>query len=216
MRRKKDLMNLKDSYDYLSMKVLLFLILLIPFNVGSSTLGFPTYYINPYQIADFIKEQEGGLSDLVADNARKCTTEKYHTNKGITYTTFKAAGYKQYKLFLQMPDSVWDAIWIYNWHKSGASQMRNQNLANLLAWWTWGTGMYNTSKETQILLNKHYNCGLQEDGIMGKSTIDALNGIEPCGFIDTVITHRKNKLKNSKSIFLSGWLKGIERFGLIK
>lgn len=191
---------------------------MIPLNVGSSASWFPDKLINPFQIASFVKKQEGGLSNSIYDSARRTTKHKYHTNKGVTYPVFLSAGYKDYTLFLEMPDSIWDSIWLYNWEISGASKIKNQNLANLMAWWTWGAGMRTVAKDTQYLLNKYYDCGLEADGVLGEATINALNMVEPCEFIDLVLKYRKWKLRKNcvNSIFFKGWIRGIEKYSMIR
>src|SRR5690606_1286436 len=84
------------------------------------------YILNKYlktmllsKLVPFIQEKEGGLSRDPGDNASAYPApwtydghDDWHTNKGITYQTFKSnakrLGYEpSAKNFFEMPDSIW-------------------------------------------------------------------------------------------------------------
>jgi hypothetical protein len=76
------------------------------------------------KIVSFIKTKEGGLSsattDTASNNPSNCGNGKngkpYHTNKGVTWSTFKGLSAKLgYSAtcdnFIKMPDSIWGKIY---------------------------------------------------------------------------------------------------------
>jgi len=96
---------------------------------------------------------EGGLSNATTDTASKSPSPYvyngvtgWHTNKGITYSTFKEAsktlGFEDNAdNFLKMPNDIWMKIAknMY-WDKLHLDEVKSQAIANLLFSWTWASG----------------------------------------------------------------------------
>src|ERR1700690_3252638 len=98
------------------------------------------------KIIPLILEVEGGLSKSKADAASADPVPDgsgYHTNKGITWTTFKqaapACGFiASPELFYSMPEYVWNAIFknLY-WDKISGDKINSQAIADTLVDWAW-------------------------------------------------------------------------------
>lgn len=104
-------------------------------------------------IVPFTYKWEGGLSRDPNDNAASNPSPyKYnnvygwHTNKGITYSTFKEntnLGYvNNADNFLKMPENIWMLIAKKSfWDKLKLDNMESQAIANLMFSWIWGSGL---------------------------------------------------------------------------
>lgn len=114
-------------------------------------------------VASYIKLKEGGLTDNPADSASKFptgvtytgkdgatgktkTTDKWHTNKGITWQTFKAyadkLGYKgDAETFYAMPDDVWLKIYNEIYYKPFANLTKSPLINYYISLWAWGSGV---------------------------------------------------------------------------
>lgn len=127
---------------------------------------------------DFTKAREGTTSKDPHDSASKdpCPgTGGIHTNKGITWTTFKQLAVRgkytptMYN-FVMMSDDIFDRIFKIFWDDSGAGKIDNQAIANLLMQVQWGSG------NTVIFIKKIQQfLGLATDGKAGTNTINAIN-----------------------------------------
>lgn len=108
-------------------------------------------------VTNFIKLKEGGLTDNPADSASKHpvgvpytfkekTTDKWHTNKGITWETFKAyadkLGYKgDAATFYAMPDDVWQKIYNEIYYKPFENLTKSKLVNYYVSLWAWGSGV---------------------------------------------------------------------------
>lgn len=129
-------------------------------------------------IIAFIKEKEGGLSHNQNDSARFDPVPDgtgTHTNKGITWKTFKAMAFlAQYEptseLFYKMPDDIWGKIFkIGYWDKIWGDKIISQSIANTWVDWAWGSGPGTAVYKMQQFL------GSVADHRMGPNTLDAVN-----------------------------------------
>ena len=96
---------------------------------------------------------EGGLSRATTDSASKnpspCThngVSGWHTNRGITYTTFSNAS-KKYGFanscdnFISMPDTIWDKIAKGDyWDDLNLDIVKSNGVAFQVFSWHWGAG----------------------------------------------------------------------------
>lgn len=111
-----------------------------------------------------LKEYEGGLSNATTDNAARnpspCSfgsMQKIHTNKGITWSTFRRLapkyGYKvDCSTFLSMPEDLWNKIYKNEyWDSVGGDKINSQAVAELMA--DKAFNGYNL-RDIQIFLNK--------------------------------------------------------------
>jgi hypothetical protein len=123
------------------------------------------------KIISFIKTKEGGLSsatsDTASNNPSNCGNgsngKPYHTNKGITWSTFKALSSKLgYSAtcdnFLKMPDAIWGKIYKDGfWNPMQGDRIQNQAIANSFVEMAWGSGVgSNTSSKGAIAYLKNF------------------------------------------------------------
>jgi len=129
-------------------------------------------------IIAFIKEKEGGLSHSQHDSAKADPVPDgtgVHTNKGVTWKTFKAMAFTlQYDptvdLFYQMPDDIWGRIFKSGyWDKIWGDHIVSQAIANTLVDWAWGSGPRTATRKIQQFLE------IDADGRMGPITIETIN-----------------------------------------
>lgn len=167
-----------------------------------------------------IKKLEGGLSKAKTDSASKDPVPDgsgYHTNKGITWKTFKAMapvlGYTASPtLFYKMPDNIWTAILKKGyWDRVCGDALRSQSIAEMLTDAIWA-GAYNAIyaiKEVQRELN-NYGYNLSVDGIMGAKTVAAINDSLLHGLEKTILTAAYNGRKKHFEMLgganLTGWM----------
>lgn len=126
-------------------------------------------------IIPFTYKWEGGLTDNPKDNAssdpapwpytitrkgKPYTSGKWHTNKGITHTTFKSnakdLGYEYTaKNFFEMPESIWLSIAKKKyWDSIKLDTYTSQAIANLMFSWRWGSGYAWRARMQRYLLTK--------------------------------------------------------------
>ena len=161
---------------------------------------------------DYIKRWEGGLSRDKNDPAAVDPVPDgsgYHTNKGVTWNTFKGLAKKigyspTAALFYRMPDNIWLAIYkIGYWDPMNGDKINSQGIAELLADWAWGSGPGTAARQVQrYLVSKGYKIAI--DGAFGPASTKALNDeIKRAGakkVFDDLYTARMNFLKS-----LGGW-----------
>ncbi len=123
----------------------------------------------------YIKKAEGGLSRAVSDSASKNPSPYihngitgWHTNRGITFSTFKAlapiAGYQvNQNNFIEMPDSIWLSIYKTGfWDAMKGGLYENQAIANTVVDFAWGSGTTTATKQLIKFLNAK---NIQADGV---------------------------------------------------
>ena len=137
------------------------------------------------------------------------------TNKGITIKTF--ISYRKaingpppiVKDLKNISDEEWTSVLkMFFWDKWKADDIKSQSLANILVDWVWASGMYGIKIPQRML-------GVQQDGVVGPKTIEALNKEIPYIFWLSLVEERKdfvdNIVKNNPSQirFKQGWLNRI-------
>lgn len=131
----------------------------------------------------FTRQAEGGLSRAKTDSASKDPVPDgsgYHTNKGITWTTFKhyasILGYVATpELFYQMPDWIFNGIMEGYWKSAGAHLIVSQAMATIIFQSLWGGGYSSLVKDIQDYLVKHGYSKVEIDGDIGPVTASAIN-----------------------------------------
>ncbi|MGQ0829875.1 MAG: glycosyl hydrolase 108 family protein [Bacteroidota bacterium] len=118
----------------------------------------------------YIKKSEGGLSRAVTDTASKNPAPwpyngktGWHTNKGITYTTFVGLAPKLgYAItadnFFVMPDGIWFKIYKHGyWDPMQGDKINSQAMANAMADYAWAFGVGGAEKRIKRWLLTTYN-----------------------------------------------------------
>ena len=123
------------------------------------------------KIITFIKSKEGGLSsattDTASNNPSNCgkgsNGKSYHTNKGVTWSTFKGLSSKlgysaSCDNFMKMPDDIWGKIYKDGyWNPMQGDRIQNQAIANTFVEMAWGSGVgSNTSTRGAIPYLKNF------------------------------------------------------------
>ena len=123
------------------------------------------------KIITFIKSKEGGLSsattDTASNNPSNCgkgsNGKPYHTNKGVTWSTFKGLSSKlgysaSCDNFMKMPDDIWGKIYKDGyWNPMQGDKIQNQAIANTFVEMAWGSGVgSNTSTRGAIPYLKNF------------------------------------------------------------
>jgi lysozyme family protein len=122
------------------------------------------------EIVPFTYEKEGGLSRASSDTARfnpspysikdpkdGVVKTGWHTNKGVTYSTFRDGASKygyvdNAENFAKMPEEIWTKIAKKGfWDTMNLDAMKSQAIANLFFSWMWGSG-YSWRKRFQAYL----------------------------------------------------------------
>lgn len=129
-------------------------------------------------IIPFILKWEGGLSHSIHDSAKNDPVPDgtgTHTNKGVTWSTFKSfAAQLRYvpsiELFYQMPEHIWGEIFkVGYWNKILGDQIVSQAIADTLVDWAWGSGPGTATYKMQQFLK------IKADHLMGPQTLNAIN-----------------------------------------
>jgi hypothetical protein len=123
------------------------------------------------KIITFIKSKEGGLSSATTDTASNSPSncgkgsngKSYHTNKGVTWSTFKGLSSKlgysaSCDNFMKMPDDIWGKIYKDGyWNPMQGDRIQNQAIANTFVEMAWGSGVgSNTSTRGAIPYLKNF------------------------------------------------------------
>jgi len=168
----------------------------------------------------YILYWEGGLSNDPKDTSAAKNPSPYeyknqfgwHTNKGITYATFK---YLSKKLgfednaynFLTMPNNIWDKILAFGfWNPMLCYKIKSNYIANIIVDFAWGSGVTGAKNS----LKKYFaNKGIDVNNI---SDIVAELNKEIKSKGETIvamdlINHRKDFLRSLKNFgtYGKGW-----------
>lgn len=188
------------------------------------------------KIIPFIRKAEGGLSKSKYDYASKypspCEykgTKGWHTNKGITWATFKDnARYVGYEPtcenFIAMPDKIWNGVFkkAY-WDKFDLDNYKSQTIADFIVSVAWGSGVWGATKLLWKFIKEKYGIDLGT----GKSYLDRQKVENFKKFFNDKVTQDKsdekifNELVKRKEEFLKslnqpanikGWLSRLNKF----
>ena len=160
-------------------------------------------------LAPYIKKWEGGFVNDPADRGGA-------TNKGVTIATFeayckaKSLPRPNVERLKRMTDGEWlDILKTMFWDRWQADKIKSQKLANILVDWVWGSGVYGIKIPQRIL-------GVNQDGIVGNKTLEALNAQDPDKLFQSIYEARKKYLNDitisrpANKRFLRGWLNRLE------
>jgi lysozyme family protein len=158
-------------------------------------------------IVPFIKKWERGLSKAKTDRASKDPVPDgsgWHTNKGVTWATFRdlapKLGYLATPtLFYEMPDWLWMKIWkrAY-WDAVGGDYLKSQALADLMADFAWASGPGTAVRELQQVLQALGHKSLADDGQIGPKTLTAINSTSERKLFDSMAWQREAYIKSLK------------------
>jgi len=140
------------------------------------------------------------------------------TNMGITLATWKSQGYDKNldgridEKDIQLLEAGDFAVILQSrWDRWRASEIRNQQVANLLVDWLWCSGSWG-------IIIPQREMGVKADGIVGPVTLAAVNSYPPELLHGFMWSHRKDFLqdivrrKPTQKKYLKGWLNRLNDF----
>ena len=166
-------------------------------------------------IIPFIKKAEGGYVNDPLDKGGE-------TMQGITYAVWCSVfGPNAHERFIKMATTDWEQIFkTLFWDKIQGDKINSQRIANTLADWVWGSGLYYPKLNVQIILN-FYGANIKADGIFGNGTLAALNAANEENVYKSLIKKRFDYIENIVSNypaqirFIQGWknrLNALDKF----
>ena len=172
---------------------------------------------------DYILKWEGGLSKHSKDSASSdCVPDGsgVHTNKGITWKSWKAMfgdSDDSIKRFYNMSHEDWREIYKLYWQGIKADDIESDLVAEFWADFAWGSGVYGAAVQLQkFIVSEGFNIAV--DGKVGKQTLSTLNRLihmkgESYVYLKSY-DHRVDFLQQLKSFkfFGRGWLNRLQDF----
>jgi lysozyme family protein len=190
---------------------------------------------NYKNIVPFIKKSEGGISSEPKDSASKNSSPcgkkngyPIHTNKGITWATFKGLASKGgYSAtcdnFLKMPDDVWFKVYkVGFWDEVQGDRIQNQAIANTFVEMIWGSGLGSISRGTGTLgwLNSFFKKNYNQNLTSITQMVNFVNKLDNEGktpeLFEKLNDFRATKYKNlNQPAFTKGWLNRLNSFYIL-
>lgn len=188
------------------------------------------------KIITFIKSKEGGLSSATTDtasgNPSNCGNgsngKPYHTNKGVTWGTFKGLSSKLgYSAtcdnFKKMPDDIWGKIYKDGyWNPMQGDRIKNQAIANTFVEMAWGSGVgSNTSTRGAIpYLKKFFKANYNKSFDTITQIVDYVNDLDDNGQTPQLFEKLYDFRKSLYTSFnqpsnLKGWINRLDAFYLL-
>jgi lysozyme family protein len=185
------------------------------------------------KIVNFIKSKEGGLSsattDTASNNPSNCgkgsNGKSYHTNKGVTWSTFKGLSSKlgysaSCDNFLKMPNDIWGKIYKDGfWNPMQGDRINNQAIANTFVEMAWGSGVgSNTSTKGAIAhLKRFFKSKYNKDLDTISQVVDYANELDEQGktpeLFEKLYDFRKGYYQSlNQPSNLKGWINRLDAF----
>ena len=181
-------------------------------------------------IIGFIKVREGGLSSATTDTASRNPSncgngsngKPYHTNKGVTWTTFSTLASKlgysaTCSNFMKMPDDIWAKIYKNGyWNPMMGDNIKNQAVANVFVEMAWGSGVGGATSALKKFFTANYN----KSFVNVSQMVDYVNQLDSEGktpdLFEKLNTYRKYFYKSlNQPSNLTGWLNRLNAFYLL-
>jgi lysozyme family protein len=166
----------------------------------------------------YILPQEGGYSNVPQDKGGETyagIARNFHPSwPGWTYIDFvkKSTG-KPIDRNKKFPDIQYqvDAFYLDWWNKKRFSEIKSQELANLLF-------DYNVNSDSLAIKAVQRLVNVTPDGVMGPGTVAAINSTDPTKLHDALLAERKQLYEKimardpSQEVFRNGWMARIASF----
>ena len=191
--------------------------------------------VNYKNIVPHIRKSEGGISSEPRDSASKNSSPcgkkngyPIHTNKGITWATFKGlaskGGYSaSCDNFLKMPDDIWFKVYkVGFWDEVQGDKIQNQAIANTFVEMVWGSGLGSVSRGTGTIgwLNSFFKKNYNKNLTTISQMVDFVNQLDDEGktpeLFEKLNDFRATKYKNlNQPAFTQGWLNRLNTFYIL-
>lgn len=172
----------------------------------------------------FIKAAEGRLSRATTDTASRHPAPwpyrgqtGWHTNKGITYSTFVSLAPKLgYAIspenFFLMPEALWQRIFKAGfWDVVKCDQIRSEVLAIALVDYAFNFGPTGAESRIQIWLKKQYRIVAKSPDTVA-TALNKLSAKDEKGFFQAFIAHRRDAYqKLNQPDNEEGWLERMDK-----
>ena len=163
-------------------------------------------------LASKIFKWEGGFSDDPIDRGGA-------TNMGVTIRTWRQVGYDKDgdqdididDLCLLTREDATMVLKHFYWNRWRAGEIQSQAIANILVDWVWCSGKWGIVIPQRIL-------GVDDDGLVGRITLQAVNSMEPEVLHSLIVKARKRFIKRiiyrdpNQKRFEKGWLNRLNDF----
>lgn len=183
----------------------------------------------------FQKKWEGGLSRDKRDSASKNPNPLeykgktgWHTNQGITYSTWNKYHPDDDEGFFKMTDEQWFEIFKNGYWDNVKGDELPFSIAVYVTGIAWGSGPNKARRNLQMALNM-IGHGLAVDGIIGPKTLNAVKASNERKLFDALVRIRRSffyiitnpdnatddktrKRFSNNSKFLNGWLNRLEDY----
>jgi lysozyme family protein len=190
-------------------------------------------YLN---IVSFIKAKEGGLSSATTDTASKNPSncgngsngKPYHTNKGVTWTTFVSLSSKLgYSAtcdnFKKMPDDIWGKIYKNGyWNPMQGDRIQNQAVANTFVEMAYlsGVGSSTSTRGAIAYLKKFFKANYNKDFDTITQIVDYVNDLDNKGQTPQLFEKLYDFRKSLYTSFnqpsnLKGWINRLDAFYIL-
>ena len=188
------------------------------------------------KIVSFIKAKEGGLSsattDTASNNPSNCGNgsngKPYHTNKGVTWSTFKGLSSKLgYSAtcdnFKKMPDDIWGKIYKDGyWNPMQGDRIKNQAIANTFVEMAWlsGVGSNTSTRGAIAYLKKFFKSKYNKSFDNITEIVDYVNELDNNGQTSELFEKLYDFRKSLYTSFnqpsnLKGWVNRLDAFYLL-
>jgi lysozyme family protein len=188
------------------------------------------------KIVSFIKAKEGGLSsattDTASNNPSNCGNgsngRPYHTNKGVTWSTFKGLSSKLgYSAtcdnFKKMPNDIWGKIYKDGyWNPMQGDRIKNQAIANTFVEMAWlsGVGSNTSSKGAIAYIKKFFKSKYNKSFDNITEIVDYVNELDNNGQTPELFEKLYDFRKSLYTSFnqpsnLKGWVNRLDAFYLL-
>lgn len=162
-----------------------------------------------------LMKHEGGTVDNPNDRGGL-------TRMGVTLATWRHFGYdkggngtidSKDLLLLNMSDAKYIAKTQY-WDKIKGDDIVDQSVAEFLFDWAYNSGHKTAIKKLQFILGP----AVDNDGIMGKQTLEVLNQSNPKKVFEKLKESRRNffytlvRVRPQNKVFLNGWINRLNSF----
>ena len=167
---------------------------------------------NIESLAKKILKWEGGFSDDPIDRGGA-------TNMGVTIRTWRQVGYDKDgdqdidvdDLCLLTREDATMVLKHFYWNRWCADKIQSQAIASILVDWVWCSGKWGIVIPQRIL-------GVEEDGIVGRATLHAVNTIDSEVLHRLIVKARKRFIRRiiyrdpKQKRFEKGWLNRLNDF----
>lgn len=167
-----------------------------------------------------LKKYEGGLSNTLSDNASRnpspCAVgnmKNIHTNKGITWSTFKRVapkfGYKvDCDTFIRMPDDLWNKIYKNEyWDLVGGDDIKSQAIAELMA--DKAFNGYSLKDIQDYITKRGYPASTLKQRVTALNALTKIN--EKRLYDDLIEIRRQYYLSLNQPKNIEGWLNRLDK-----